>query len=143
MTDFDPKAFENAIIDDMRANGGAVTSGPLAGHPILILTSKGAKTDEPRRALLTFSRDGDDFVVAGSAGGSPTDPGWVRNVQVNPDVALEAEDRRFEATATVVDGSERDRLWDQHVAALPHFAEYPKTAGRVIPMVRITPKIAA
>jgi deazaflavin-dependent oxidoreductase (nitroreductase family) len=143
MTDFDPKAFENAIIDDMRANGGAVTSGPLAGHPILILTSKGARTDEPRRALLTFSRDGDDFVVAGSAGGSPTDPGWVRNVQVNPEVSLEAEDRSFTATATVVDGSERDRLWERHVEALPHFAEYPKKAGRVIPIVRITPKIAA
>jgi deazaflavin-dependent oxidoreductase (nitroreductase family) len=142
MTDFDPAAFENALIDDMRAHGGAVTTGPLAGHPLLIMTSKGATTGEPRRAILTFSRDGDDYVVAGSASGAPTDPDWVHNVEVNPDVSLEAEDRRFEATATVVDGAERDRLWQQHVEALPHFAEYPKTAGRVIPVVRLTPRAA-
>jgi hypothetical protein len=40
----------------------------------------------------------------------------------------------------VVEGPERDRLWDQHVAALPHFAAYPEQAGRVIPIVRLTPK---
>lgn len=78
MTDFDPEAFENTLIADMRAHGGAVATGPLAGHPLMILTSRGAKSGEPRRAVLTFSRDGDDYVVAGSAGGSPIDPAWVR-----------------------------------------------------------------
>lgn len=143
MSDFDPKAFENALIDDMRANGGAVTSGPLAGHPLLVMTSTGAKTGQPRRAILTFSRDGDDFVVAGTAGGSPTDPTWVNNLRDNPEVSVEAENKRFAATATIVDDATRDRLWQQHVEALPHFVEYPAQVGRVIPMVRLTPKIAA
>lgn len=140
MTDWDPEAFENALIDDMRANEGAVTSGPLAGHPLLVMHSKGAKSGERRRAILTFTRDGDDYVVAGTASGAPTTPAWVQNVRENPRVEIEAGNRTFGATAGVVDDDdERDQLWRQHVDALPHFAEYPEKSGRVIPMVRLTP----
>jgi deazaflavin-dependent oxidoreductase (nitroreductase family) len=139
MTDFDPQAFENGLIEDMRAHYGAVTAGPLTGHPLLVMTSTGAKSGKPRRAILTFSRDGADYVVAGTASGAPTDPEWVHNDQDNPEVAIEAENRQFEATATVVDDAERERLWQAHVEALPHFAAYPEQTGRVIPMVRLTP----
>ncbi len=136
----DPASFEDGLIADMRAHGGAVTAGPLAGHPLLIMTSTGARTGSPRRAILTFSRDGDDYVVAGTAGGARMDPSWLPNVETDPDVAVEAEGRTFAATATVAEPEERDRLWDRHVAALPHFAAYPEQTGRVIPMVRLSPK---
>ena len=134
--------FEQALIEEMRTHDGKVTSGPLAGHPLLVLTSSGAKSGEERQAILTFSRDDGDYIVAGTAGGSPTTPAWVHNLRQHPEVEIEAENRTFEATAHVVEGEERDRLWDQHVARLPHFAEYPKKANRVIPMVRLTPKAA-
>lgn len=78
-------------------------------------------------------------MVAGTAGGSKTDPAWLPNVRANPDVTVEAHDQTFAARATVVDDAERARLWDQHVAALPHFAAYPEQTGRMIPMVRLTP----
>lgn len=139
MTDWDPVAFEVGLIADMRANRGAVTTGPLAGQPLLIMTSTGAKSGEPRRAILTFTRDAGDYVVAGSKNGDPNDPSWLHNLRVDPDIAVEAEGREFRARATVADVADRDRLWDQHVAALPSFADYPEKAGRVIPMVRLTP----
>ena len=136
----DTKSFEDALIEDMRAHDGKVTSGPLAGHPLLVMTSRGARTGDERRAILTWHRDGDDYVVAGTAGGSPTTPAWVHNVEEHPEVALETENRRFEARARVIaEGPERDRLWDDHVAQLPWFADYPRQTGRVIPMVRLTP----
>jgi deazaflavin-dependent oxidoreductase (nitroreductase family) len=139
MTDL-ASTFEDELIADMRAHGGAVTAGPLRGHPLLIMTSHGARSGEPRRAILTYSRDGDDYVVAGTAGGSSSDPAWVRNAAAHPDVTIEIANRTFEAKAkSVVEGPERDRLWEQHVAALPHFAAYPEQTGRVIPMVRLTP----
>jgi deazaflavin-dependent oxidoreductase (nitroreductase family) len=134
--------FEKALIQEMRTHDGNVMSGPLAGHPLLVLTSSGAKSGEERQAILTFSRDHGDYVVAGTAGGSPTTPSWVYNLREHPEVEIEAENRTFEATARIVAGAERDRLWDQHVAKLPHFAEYPKKTTRVIPMVRITPRAA-
>lgn len=137
MTDTDPNDFESNLIADMRAHGGEVTSGPLAGHPLLIMTTRGAKSGEDRRAILTYSRDGDDYVVAGTAGGSPTTPGWVQNVRENPEVDVEIATKSYSANAAEVTSDERDRLWEQHVERLPHFAEYPKTANRVIPIVRI------
>ncbi len=139
MTDWDPVAFEEGLIADMRANGGAVTKGPLAGRPVLIMTSTGATTGESRRALLNFTRDSGDYVVAGSKNGDPSDPSWLHNLRADPDVAVEAEGRTFRARASVADGADLHRLWDQHVAALPNFADYPEKAGREIPMVRLTP----
>ena len=139
MTDLDPSSFENDLIADMRANGGVVTAGPLVGHPLLIMTSRGAKTGLPRRAILTFTRDGRDHVVAASNGGARTDPAWLQNLQADPGVTVEAEGRTFEARASITDDADRDRLWERHVEALPQFGEYPETSGRVIPMVRLTP----
>jgi deazaflavin-dependent oxidoreductase (nitroreductase family) len=135
----DEASFEASVIADMRAHGGAVTKGPLRGHPILIMTSTGARSREPRRALLTYSRDGGDHIVAGTAGGSPIDPAWLHNIGADPAVTIELDDRTYDATArAVTDADERDRLWAQHVATLPWFAAYPEQTGRTIPMVRIT-----
>jgi len=139
MTDWDEAKFEEELIADMRAHDGAVTAGPLEGHPLLIMTSTGAKSGEPRRAILTWSRDGGDYIVAATAGGSRKDPAWLHNVRKHPDVTIEAGNRTFAATVSVADPADRATLWDQHVAALPHFAAYPEQTGRVIPIVRLTP----
>jgi deazaflavin-dependent oxidoreductase (nitroreductase family) len=136
----DVQAWEDQLIAEMRAHGGQVTSGPLAGHPLLLMTSTGARSGAPRRAILTYHRDGDDYVVAGTAGGSKTDPGWLHNLEHDPAVTIEVGNEQIDATATIVEGPERDRLWDDHVKALPWFADYPAQTGRVIPMVRLTQK---
>ena len=133
-------AWEEALIADMREHGGRPTSGPLEGHPLLLLYSRGVKTGERRRAILTYSRDEDAYVVAGSAGGAPRDPAWLANIAADPEVTVEIGRERFEATATVVDDREQERVWAQHVAQLPWFASYPEQGGRPIPVVRITPK---
>ena len=62
--------------------------------------------------------------------------------RADPRVSLEVANETFEATATIVEGEERDRLWDDHVAELPWFADYPAQTGRVIPVVRLTPRPA-
>jgi deazaflavin-dependent oxidoreductase (nitroreductase family) len=137
MTDWDPEAFTRALIADVRENGRP-TSGPMAGRPLMVLTTTGAKTGEPRTVVVTFTRDGDAYVVAGSKSGAPTDPYWFRNLRSNPLVKVEADRQAFEARATEVEGADREQLWDRHVAERPEFAEYPEKAGRVIPMARLT-----
>ena len=134
----DVSTFEDQLIAEMRANDGKVSSGPLAGHPLLIMTSRGARSGAPRRAILTYHRDGGDYIVAGTAGGSKSDPAWLHNVGADPDVEIEVDNQQFDATATTItEGAERDRLWDDHVKALPWFADYPAQTGRLIPMVRL------
>jgi deazaflavin-dependent oxidoreductase (nitroreductase family) len=140
MADWDPEAFTRATIEDMRAHGGKITKGPMAGEPLMVLTTKGAKTGQARTAIVKFTRDGEAYCVAGSKSGAPTDPSWYLNLRENPEVKVEAEGRTFDARATIAEGPDRDRLWERHVEALPGFAEYPaKTEGRVIPMIRLTP----
>jgi deazaflavin-dependent oxidoreductase (nitroreductase family) len=136
----DVKNWEDQLIAELRANDGKVTSGPLAGHPLLVMTSRGARTGEGRRAILTYHRDSDDYIVAGTAGGSKKDPAWIHNLEADPDVDIEVGKAQFDAKASIVqDDAERQRLWDDHVRALPWFADYPAQTGRVIPMVRLTP----
>jgi deazaflavin-dependent oxidoreductase (nitroreductase family) len=140
VTNFDRDAWENGLIADMRAHNGEITTGPMAGRPILLMTAIGARSGEPRRVILNYTRDGDDYVIAGTKGGAPKDPIWVGNLRANPEVTVEAGGRTFPARATIVeDRAERDRLWDAHASAMPWFAEYPEmTGGRIIPMIRLT-----
>jgi len=135
----DVQAWEEQLIADLRANGGRASWGPLQGQAIAVVYTTGAKSGERRRSILTYSRDGDTYVVAGTAGGSPTTPSWVANMAANPDLEFELGDELHTGRAEVIrEGAERDRLWDAHVVALPHFGAYPEQTGRLIPVVRIT-----
>jgi deazaflavin-dependent oxidoreductase (nitroreductase family) len=136
---FDKDAFEEQVISDMREHGGVISSGPMAGTRLLVLTTIGARTGARRRALLFFSNDGADYVIAGTASGSTRDPAWLHNLRANPAASVEVDGRQFEAAATVTEGAERDRLWQQHLAAQPQLAAHAEQAGRVIPIVRLTP----
>ena len=127
------------LMADLRSTG-VVSSGPLAGKPHLIMTSTGAKTGEPREAVLSFVRDGEKYVVAGTAGGSPTDPNWIHNVTTTREVKVEVQRRTFQARAQVVsDEATYRRLWDALVESRPDFAAYPEKAGRKIPIVTLEP----
>src|SRR5436190_10593958 len=111
MAEVTANPWEESLIADVRANGGRPSQGPLAGHPLLLMWSTGAKSGEPRRSILTYSRDGEDFVVAGTKSGAPVDPFWVANVTSQPRVRVEAANDTFDAEAKVYrEGPERDRL---------------------------------
>jgi deazaflavin-dependent oxidoreductase (nitroreductase family) len=135
MTDWDPEAWTRGLIADMREHGGRPSSGPMAGKPLAILTSTGAKTGETRTAIVTYHKDGDRWAIAASKSGDPKNPAWFHNLEVHPDVTIEVDNETVPVHAVVTEGAERDRLWNDHVAALPEFGEYPKKTDRVIPMI--------
>jgi hypothetical protein len=54
-------------------------------------------------------------------------------------VTVEADGKKFQASATVAEGADRDTLWDRHVAEFPGFAEYPSKTDRIIPIARLKP----
>jgi len=135
VSNWDPEAWTKALIADMREHGGRPASGPMAGKPLAILGTTGAKTGKPRTAIVTYHRDRDRLVIAASKSGAPTHPDWYFNLVANPEVECEVDNQVFKARATEIKGPERDRLWNDHVAQLPEFGEYPKKTDRVIPMV--------
>jgi len=126
-----------ALISDLRANGGQVTSGPFAGRSVLLLTTTGAQTGQRRLAPVVYTRDGDRYVIVASKGGAPTHPGWYFNLVAHPVVTVEADGDTFGARATPAEGAERDRLYAAHVAVFPGFSEYQLRTTRVIPVVRL------
>ena len=137
----DASAWEEQLIADLRANGGRPSQGPLAGHPIMLLFTTGAKSGLRRRSIVTYSREGDDYVIAGTNSGRATNPAWLANIRTNPAVTFEIGTDSIEGTAAQATGAERDRLWSGHVAQLPWFGKYAEQiTGRTIPVVRITPK---
>ena len=128
------------LMAELRSGDGEIAQGPLAGKPHLIMTSTGARSGEPREAVLSFVRDGENYVVAGTAGGSPTDPNWVHNVTANPEVKVEAKRKTLQARARIVtDDATYKRLWDALVESRPDFAAYPDKAGRKIPVIALEP----
>ena len=78
---------------------------------MLLLTTTGAKSRQPRLVPVGYSRDGDGYVIVASKGGSPTHPGWYHNLLANPVVTVEVGRGTFEARARVTEGAERDRLF--------------------------------
>jgi deazaflavin-dependent oxidoreductase (nitroreductase family) len=131
----DYEAFTHNLIADMRAHAGQITTGPMAGRPLMLLTTRGARTGNERTAIVTYTRDGGRYVIAASMGGAPTNPAWFYNLRANPEVSAEAGGETFKARSTITTGPERDRLWDQHAAERPEFREYPSLTDRVIPVI--------
>ncbi|MHB6911116.1 nitroreductase family deazaflavin-dependent oxidoreductase [Streptomyces sp. DB-54] len=131
--------FNRRVIEEFRANGGAV-GGPLAGQALLLLTTTGARSGLPRTTPACYLADADGrLAVFPSNGGAATPPAWYRNLTAHPEVTVEVGARVFRARATEATGPTRDRLWDQQVAADPQFAAFQGRAGRRIPVVVLTP----
>jgi deazaflavin-dependent oxidoreductase (nitroreductase family) len=129
--------FNQGLVEEFRANHGKVGGG-FAGAPVVLLTTTGARSGLQRtNPLMALPEDGTLYVFA-SKGGAPTNPDWYRNLVAHPDVVVEFGDDRFDATAVVVTGAERDRLYAVQASRYSGFAEYEKTtAGRVIPVVEL------
>ncbi|HEY5077226.1 MAG TPA: nitroreductase family deazaflavin-dependent oxidoreductase [Acidimicrobiia bacterium] len=130
----DFKAFNAAVIDEFRNNGGQVT-GMFAGAPLVLITTTGAKSGQRRTTPIVYTTDGDRLVIIASKGGAPTSPDWYHNLVAHPDVTVELPTETFEARARVAEEPERDRLYRAQAALMPNFDAYEKATTRKIPVV--------
>ena len=140
MTDFTDKsqleAFNNSIVAEFRANAGKV-GGPFEGATLLLLTSTGRKSGQPRiNPLAYFSIDG-RMIIVGSKAGSDTNPDWVHNLRANPSAHVEVGTDAYDVTAHELSTDERDAIFAKVVAAAPGFGEYQAKTTRVIPLFEL------
>jgi deazaflavin-dependent oxidoreductase (nitroreductase family) len=127
------------IIDEFRANDGKV-GGPFEGKTLLLLHTKGAKSQQERINPVACIKDGDRLAVIASKGGAPTNPDWYYNVVANPQVSVEVGTEKFDARASVAEEPERTRLYNKMVEMMPGFDDYRRKTTRVIPVIVLTRK---
>ena len=106
----------------------------LGGRPVIILTSRGAKSGKLRKTpLMRVEHDGAYAAVA-SLGGAPKHPVWYFNVVADPHVELQDGAEKWDMQAREVTGSEKEEWWARCVEAYPPYADYQQKTDREIPV---------
>lgn len=114
--------------------------GKFFGMPVVMLTTKGRKSGQPRTSMLTSPvREGDKVVIVASKGGDPKHPMWFLNLQANPDVEATYDGKKRNMHARVASPEERERLWPQVVAGYKGYGQYQTKTTREIPLVILEP----
>lgn len=128
----DMKAYNRALIAEHRANAGKL-SGPLAGSSILLLTTTGARSGQPRTTVLGYRRAGGLYIVIASGNGAPSDPSWYVNLLATPVATAEVGPEKFDVRASTAGPDEREEL----AKVVPYFESQQKLTSRQIPIVKL------
>jgi deazaflavin-dependent oxidoreductase (nitroreductase family) len=117
-------------------------SRPFRGAPgVLSLSTVGAKSGKPRRATVSYFKDGDQaWLIVASAGGASWHPAWLYNLARHPDqVWVEIGSKRFKVKPELLTGERRAEAWQRITTQAPGFKAYETSTDREIPVVRLTP----
>lgn len=134
-----PTAWAREQAEKYEASNGA-KGATMQGKPIILLTTRGAKSGKLRKTpLMRVEHDGEYAVVA-SLGGAPKHPVWYWNIKADPHVDLRDGAVVKDYTAREVTGAEREEWWKRAAAVWPDYDNYTKKTDRVIPVFVLTPR---
>ena len=127
----DMKAFNQKVIEDFRANKGKLT-GPLAGRTLMLLTTTGSRSGQPKTVVLGFGKvDDNHYVVVASGNGAKDHPLWYRNLLAQPTVTVEVGPEKFNARARTGRPDEKER----YTPLVPYIKSEQQKTSREIPLV--------
>lgn len=130
------KGFNQAIADEFRTNDGKV-GGQFAGADLLLLTTTGAKSGQPRLSPLAYFRIDDRLIIIGSFAGADINPAWVHNLRAHPSAHIEVGNESFDVIARELPPAERGAAFLKVTAAAPGFADYQAKTARVLPIFEL------
>jgi len=122
-----------------RLSSGRLGGRMPQGQPILLLTTTGRKSGQPRTAPLLYLQEGDNIVLVASQGGLPHHPLWYRNLEANPDVEVEIGTKKKSMRARRATEEEKRLLWPKLVAMYKSYDAYQARTQRNIPVVILSP----
>jgi deazaflavin-dependent oxidoreductase (nitroreductase family) len=120
-----------------RLSGGRI--GSNVNGPVLLLTTIGRKTGQPRTWPLGYLQDGESLVIVGSNGGKDVHPGWYWNLQARPEAEVQVGGRAFRVRAEQAGPEEEERLWPRLVAQAPVWGTYRSKTTRHVPLMILHP----
>ncbi len=121
---------------------GTTESVDIKGSPVILLTTRGAKSGKLRKVPLMRVEHGGEYAIVASLGGAPKHPVWYFNVQADPHVELQDGTATSDYDAREVTGEEKATWWERAVAAYPDYADYQRKTDRQIPVFVLTPRAA-
>lgn len=137
MADSDDDLFGAEHVRVYRETNGA-RGYHWRGTQILLLTTTGRTSGEPRTTPLIHRTDGDRWIVVASKGGAPEHPGWYQNLEADPAATIQVEAQEIPVVATTASGDERERLWTSMAEVWPDYDAYARKTDRDIPVVVLT-----
>ena len=132
------RVFVGAHRRILAASGGRIL-GRLGGHPLIILTTTGRKTGQPRSTLVIGIPDGPNWLVVASNGGAATQPLWVRNIAAYPEVTVRRGKRTAAFRARILPEGERASRWPALSAAYPAYDKMQAKTDRPLPVIALEP----
>ena len=110
------------------------------GFPVVLLSTRGAKTGQPRTAPIGGFPDGENsWLVAATLGGAARHPAWFLNMAKHPDdIWLEVGTERFKVLGESLEGPERAEALARIATIAPRYGKYQEKTDREIPIVRLT-----
>jgi deazaflavin-dependent oxidoreductase (nitroreductase family) len=113
----------------------------LAGLPVVMVATIGAKSGQPRSLPLVAIPDGENVILIASNFGQQHHPAWYDNLRAHPSVQLTYEGKTVTYLARETDGAERDRCWQRAVDLYSGYARYKERASqRQIGVFLLTPQ---
>jgi deazaflavin-dependent oxidoreductase (nitroreductase family) len=120
--------------------GHTTFSAWVSGLPILMLTTTGARTGQPRTLPVLGLPDGDRLVVIASNYGRPGNPSWYHNLLAHPLVVVTWNGSAVQMQARELKGEERQFHIDRGLEAYPWWEQYHRRAApRQIPVIMLEP----
>jgi deazaflavin-dependent oxidoreductase (nitroreductase family) len=138
--EYEPSTMEwvREQVETIERSGG--TEGTtMRGMPVIVITSRGAKSGKLRKTPLMRVEHEGSYVAVASKGGAPDNPVWYYNLVAEPHVELQDGPVKRDMTARLVTGEERSIWWERAVAAFPDYAEYQTKTDREIPVFVVEP----
>ena len=132
------KAANNLHVALYRMSGGKFAN-KVANLPVLLITTSGRKTGKPHTNAVVYIKDSEDYLVSASNGGADRTPSWYLNLESRPQARIEVGNAAFSVEARITESEERTQLYERFKTASGNFVKYEKSAGRMIPVIRLTP----
>ena len=121
-----------------RASRGRLL-GKVGRAPVLLLTSTGRRSAQPRTTPVLYLADGERLVVIGSNAGNAKAPAWSFNLKANPDCEVELGGQRRALRARIAEGEERAELWRAMNEQYGGFDDYENRTERDIAVFVLEP----
>jgi deazaflavin-dependent oxidoreductase (nitroreductase family) len=101
----------------------------LAGLPMAMLTTTGAKSGRPRTVPVLGLPTPDGLAVISSNYGKERHPAWYHNLRANPEGKVSVKEDKRTFRAVEAEGERRDRIWQEALKVYPGFATYEQRAS--------------